>query len=77
MTAEAGFTRSWPVGRYTATLTAQRPKPGSTASAVIEWAPNLPRKLTCDEIEDYRAGRHKALVELTQAFGISVGIVEV
>jgi hypothetical protein len=56
--------RTWKVGRYTATLTLPTPRPGKVASAVIEWAPHIPRGLTREELEQYRAGRDVAIRSL-------------
>jgi hypothetical protein len=76
MTAEAAaFTRTWRAGRYTVQLTAPRPKPGQAQSAVIEWSPRLPRKLTPAESAEYRTGRDAALLELSKALGIPVVVV--
>lgn len=61
MSAEAAFTRSWRVGRYTATLSAPRPKPGQLLAAVIEWEPRQPDRLSTDEQAQYRRGRDDAL----------------
>lgn len=77
MSAEAAaFTRSWPVGRYTATLTAPRPKAGAASSAVVEWQPALPHRLTPEELRQYRAGRDAALTDMAQQFGIAATVME-
>jgi hypothetical protein len=64
MSAEAAFTSTWRVGRYTATLSMPKPRPGQVASAVIEWQPHVPHDLNPDEQRAYRAGRDKALAAL-------------
>lgn len=78
MSAEsAAFVRSWQVGSYTATLTMPKHKPGAVASAVIEWTPHVPAKLTPDETAQYRAGRAAAFAELSQRLGLRIGVVDV
>lgn len=76
MTAEAVFTRTWRVGHRTVTLTAPRPKPGAVASVVMEWEPNMPRRLTPDEMTAYRSGRDAALAELAVELGGPVAVIE-
>lgn len=69
--------RSWPVGRFTATLTVPRAHRGATAAAVIEWTPHVPPRLTDAEIAEYRAGRTRAMADLARLRGGSVLLVEV
>jgi len=77
MSAEAAFaTRSWSAGRYTCTLTIQRPQRGALVHAVIEWSPEQPHRLTDGEIAEYRAGRNKAMAELSRELGINAAVVE-
>lgn len=76
MSAEGAFTRTWQVGRYTATLSAPRPKPGAFQCALIEWEPNAPDRLTDAELQAYRRGRDAALADLARALGIRVAVVE-
>lgn len=73
MSAEAAaLVRSWPVGRYTCTLTAPQPKRGAVHTVVIEWSPEQPKRLTHAEIEQYREGRDAAFL----ALGLNVLILE-
>jgi uncharacterized protein (DUF849 family) len=44
---------------------------------VIEWTPDLPKRLSAWEWSAYTAGRNQALAELAVAFGLSVGVLEV
>lgn len=67
----AALSRTWKVGRYTATLTVPPVKNG-VLHASIEWQPHVPRDLTPDELEAYRLGRDRAFREL----GLSALIVE-
>ena len=76
MTAEAAFTRSWPVGSYNATLSTPKPKPGQQLTAVIEWTPSQPRRLTPAEFEQYRSGRDAALAEMAAELRINVAVVD-
>ena len=69
----AALSRSWPVGKYTATMTVPKAKPGTVASVSIEWAPHPPQRLTAEEIDQYRIGRHQALA----ALGVRALVVEV
>lgn len=65
MSAEsAALVHSWSVGQYTATLTVPKAKPGVPVMAVIEWDPEMPERLSPDEIKQYRAGRNAALAAL-------------
>src|SRR5581483_11686094 len=68
--------KSWKAGRYTCTLTLQRPRPTALVNAVIEWAPEQPKRLTDAELAEYRAGRNKAMADLSQALGINAAVVE-
>lgn len=79
MSAEACvLIRSWPAGRYTCTLTVQRPKAGAMVHAVIEWAPEQPKRLTDGEIAEYRRGRNAALAELSEELGgVNAAVIEV
>jgi hypothetical protein len=79
MSAEApAFTRSWPVGDFTATLTCPRLDAGAVACAVIEWSPSQPGgRLTPSELEQYCAGRAAAFAELAQRLGLRIGVVDV
>jgi 2-phospho-L-lactate transferase/gluconeogenesis factor (CofD/UPF0052 family) len=78
MSAEAAIaTRSWPAGRFTCSLTLQRPRPGALTNCVIEWMPEQPVRLTADELRQYRAGRDQALAEIAAELGINAAVVEV
>lgn len=73
MSAEAAaISRSWPVGRYTATMSAPKPKSGATVCAVIEWEPHVPQCLTSKEREQYRAGRDAAI----KALGLKALVID-
>ncbi|MBT9491491.1 MAG: hypothetical protein IV107_03915 [Paucibacter sp.] len=67
----AALTRTWKIGRYTATLTVP-PLDGCIVHAVIEWEPHVPNDLTADELQSYRAGCNAAFAEL----GLLSAIVE-
>lgn len=78
MSAEAAMAvESWTVGKYRCTLTLQRPKAGALTSAVIEWTPDVPRRLNEQEFAEYRRGRNAALQRVAARMGISVGVLEV
>ena len=77
MSAEAvAFTRSWRVGKFRATLSCPRPRPGVTASAVIEWWPSVPQRMTPAEVAKYRAGRDSALADLARELRVGVAVVD-
>ncbi len=75
MSAAAGISRSWSVGRYTVTMTIPRSGSGLLA-ATVEWDPRLPKRLTEAELQQYRAGRDAALADMAGELGITVGLVE-
>jgi hypothetical protein len=79
MAAEAAsLARTWPVGRWTVTLTMPPRAPGGHQFASCEWLPKMPdRPLTAGEMHQYRVGRDRAVAELAQALGISALILEV
>jgi hypothetical protein len=76
MCAERAFTCSWPVGSYTATLTSPAPAAGQVRSAVIEWSPRPPGRLSPPLLAAYRRGRGKALADMARELGITVGVIE-
>lgn len=75
MSAGAGITRSWSVGKYRVTMTIPRSGSGLLA-ATVEWEPYLPKRLTDAELRQYRAGRDAALAEMAAELGVTVGLVE-
>lgn len=78
MSATAGVSRTFKVGRYTVDLTIQRPTPGKATMASVEWAPCLPNPLSGSELRQYRAGRDRAFAEIADEMGITVaGVLEI
>ena len=73
----AAMSRSWKVGRYTATLTVPQVRRGEFASAVVEWEPHAPRRLSPKEIAQYQAGRNEALAAVCREIGINGLVVDV
>lgn len=64
MSASApSLSRSWAVGRYTASLDVG-PLAGGVVNAVVTWTPHLPNDLTPDEVQAYRRGRDEAFRDL-------------
>lgn len=64
MSASApALTKTWAVGRYTATLTVP-PLNAGLVHAVIDWEPVIPDDLTPDELKAYRRGCVEAFTEL-------------
>lgn len=77
MSAEAAAgVRTWSVGRYTATLTIPRPRPGATLAASVEWLPEMPERLTEAEVAEYVRGRNQALLELSVELGLRAVVVD-
>ena len=73
MSAEAAFVRTWPVGRWTATLSVPSAAfaVGQPVHAVVEWSPAIPgRPLTPSELKQYRAGREAAFADLARTKGL-------
>lgn len=68
--------RTWQAGRYTCTLTVQRPMPGALVACCIEWSPDMPTRLTDDELRHYRAGRNRALAEVSALLGINAAVID-
>ena len=78
MSAQApALSRSWSVGRFTATLTIARPEPGRLAAAVVEWVPACPDRLTRSELADYTRGRNVAIRELSESLGVRTLLLDV
>jgi hypothetical protein len=75
MSAVRALTRKWTVGRYTCTLSAPAGASG-TATAVIEWTPSVPKRLTAAEWAEYRAGRNAAAASLAAELGGAAVVVE-
>lgn len=71
------ITRSWKVGHRTVTVSITRPVPGKVVHAVFEWDPDVPTRLTDDELRQYRDGRRSALIEIAEALQINVGVLDV
>ena len=76
MSAEAAFVRSWAVGRYRVELSVPRPQRGAALSAVMEWIPRMPPKLTRHEIDEYRAGRDSALRDMAAELGVRIMVAD-
>ena len=77
MTAESpALSRAWPVGERTVTLTVQRPKEGTVMSAVAEWSPDEPTRLSTAEWRQYRSGRNRAIADLAAELGITVAVLD-
>lgn len=64
MTARsATLSKTWQVGRYTASLTVP-PLDAGVVHAVIDWTPHIPTDLTAEELQAYRRGRDAAFRDL-------------
>jgi hypothetical protein len=50
---------------------------GDVSSAVFEWEPDVPRRLTKKELQEYRPGRDAAFAELARRTGLRMLLVEI
>jgi len=78
VTAEAAaLVRSFRVGHRTVTWTIPNPAPGSVSHSVVEWEPDLPRRLSKREWRQYRSGRDAIYAELSAMLGVRIAVLEV
>ena len=73
----AAMTRSWRVGKRTVTATVPQVRAGQVQCTSMEWDPDMPRKLSRREWQQYRAGRDAAFAELFAELGIKGAVVEI
>jgi hypothetical protein len=78
MSATAAIETRFPVGRRTCTLTLPAaPAAGSPLAMAVEWAPDVPRRLSAAELGQYRRGRDSAVAAWAERTGVRVALVEV
>ncbi len=78
MSAEsAAIMRTWRVGKRRVTMTAPQIRIGQVGMATIEWAPDVPTKLSKREMKQYRTGRDTAFAELCADLGIRGALGEI
>jgi hypothetical protein len=79
MSAEAAaLAVTFSVGqKYHCTVTIPPPRRGELRSAVFEWMPSVPQRLTEQELQDYRRGRDAAFTELARRSGLQMLLVEI
>lgn len=79
MSAEAAaLSATFRVGRkYRCTVTIPPPRSGEARSAVFEWEPQVPLRLTKAELGEYRRGRDAAFAELAAQAGLNLLLVEI
>ncbi len=71
MSAEAAaLVRTWRVGKRKVTMTAPKLRNGEVTMATIEWHPDMPRRLSRREWNQYRAGRDAAFADLCGDLGV-------
>ena len=73
----AAIMRTWRVGRRKVTMTAPQVRIGQVGMATIEWAPDVPTKLSKREMKQYRTGRDAAFAELCADLGIRGALGEI
>ena len=64
------------MGNRTVTLTVPTGKGGEVASCAMEWAPDLPGRLSAEEINQYRKGRNAALLDIARELGVRIALVD-
>ena len=78
MTAETpALIRTFRVGKRKVTLSVPQIRSGQVAHAVIEWHPDMPRRLSRREWKQYRQGRDAAFAELCGELGVSGALIEI
>lgn len=74
----AALSASFRVGRkYRVTVTMPQSRLGEVRSAVFEWEPDVPRRLTKKELQEYRHGRDTAVAELAARTGLRTLLIEI
>ncbi len=77
MAEQAALVRSWRVGKRTVTATMPQPRRGQVRHTVMEWHPDMPRRLSRRERRQYRKGRDAAFAELFAEIGVTGAVIEV
>jgi len=78
MSAESpALVRSFSVGPRTVTMTAPPLERGKVVCLVVEWAPDMPTRLSRREWRAYRSGRAAVTRELGKLLGGGVLTVEI
>jgi hypothetical protein len=76
MTAERSIlTDTFRVGKYTVTMTIQKPRIGCVTHAVCEWEPDQPIRLTKRELKQYRKGRDALAAKVLESLGGGNGLI--
>jgi hypothetical protein len=76
MTTSGPITTRFRVGHRWCELTMQLP-PNPDLPIRCEWTPDFPRKLSMDELRQYRRGRDNLLAEAGRLIGSDVLVLEV
>ena len=74
--ASGALIRTFKVGGYECTLTFPKTAQGQVLSMTAEWDPQVPDRLTPDELDQYRAGRDAAVAEMAQILGGNALVLE-
>ncbi len=77
MGEKAALVRTWRVGKRTVTATMPQPRRGQVRHTVMEWRPDMPRRLSRREWRQYRAGRDQAFAELFAELGVTGMVLEI
>jgi len=78
MSAEAPLHQAtFAVGKYRCTLAVPAVATGLVRSMVVEWEPEVPRRLSPEELEAYRRGRDSFIAEVAAKLGVSAAVLEV
>ena len=73
----AALVRTWRVGKRKVTATVPQVRAGQVLHAAMEWDPDIPRRLSRREWQQYRAGRDAAFAELFAELGIRGAVLEI
>ena len=73
----AALMRTWRVGKRRVTMTAPKLRNGQVSFAAMEWAPDVPTKLSKRELKQYREGRDAAFAELCGELGVRGALGEI
>jgi hypothetical protein len=72
----AALVRTFRVGPRMVTWTIPQPTPGSVSHSVVEWEPDMPKRLSEAEWRQYREGRDAIYAELSAVLGIRIAVME-
>lgn len=69
------FTKSFRVGKYTVEMEFTMAHANEKARLDFHWRPDIPKRLTKDEMTEYLLQRNRALGEIAAAYDLKIGII--